>query len=435
MCTRLAVKNFTTAALASPFREAPFRLTAVKPAPAEARAHPLRAFALPIYGSTFLLAAGLGATIPIVPLFARELGGGVGLAGLAVAMRGLGTLALDVPAGLLVSRFDDRRVMTWGAALTAAAAAATVWAGSVAALLALLFATGGALALWAMARLHFLAEQVPEEARGRALSLAGGTGRCGVFVGPAVGGVVAEQAGLAAAFALQGLLTAGGVVALAAGFRQLRRRERRAPVTTSAPPAAEPGLGALLRTHVRPLLGAGGVSVVLQMLRTSRQLLVPLWGHEVGLGVAEIGLIVALSGGVDMLLFYPAGQVMDRRGRRATGVPSLALLSLGLALLPFASGFASLLAVGLLLGLGNGLSAGFVMTLGADLSPAAGRSRFLGIWRLVGDVGSAGGPMAVGALAAAVSLPTAATATAAVGVAGALLLAFVVGETRGRRPG
>jgi MFS family permease len=171
---------------------------------------------------------------------------------------------------------------------------------------------------------------------------------------------------------------------------------------------------------------------VLQILRTARHLLVPLWGDSIGLGVADIGLVVGLSSGLDMLLFYPAGQLMDRRGRRAAGVPSLTLLSVGIALLPWADSFASLLAVGLVLGLGNGLSAGFVMTLGADLSPAAGRSRFLGLWRLLGDVGSAAGPMLVGAVAAAVSLPGAAAATAITGAAGALLLLTHRGETGGR---
>ncbi len=105
--------------------------------PQSADMRSLRAFAVPIYGSTFLVAAGLGAALPITPLFAQELGAGVGLAGLAVAMRGLGTMSFDVPAGLLVSRFGDRRVMIWGAWITAAAAGATALVTNTAQLLAL----------------------------------------------------------------------------------------------------------------------------------------------------------------------------------------------------------------------------------------------------------------------------------------------------------
>jgi MFS family permease len=403
------------------------------PSPRAASGNGLRALALPIYGSTFLVAAGLGATLPVTPLFAQELGAGVGLAGIAVAMRGLGTMTLDVPAGLLVSRIGDRRVMVWGAAITAAVAAATASVASSALLLALLFASGAALALWAMARLHFLTEQVPAELRGRALSLAGGTGRFGMFVGPSAGGLFAERFGLEAAFVFQGVATAGAALLLIVGFRRLKAAHEPPHLSeVPASPVAEPSLLELLREHAGPLTGAGTIAIVLQFLRTARHLLVPLWGDSIGLSVAEIGLVVGLSSGLDMLLFYPAGQLMDRRGRRATGVPSLTLLSLGIALLPWATGFGSLLAVGLVLGLGNGLSAGFVMTLGADLSPVAGRSRFLGLWRLLGDVGTAAGPIGVGALAAAASLPAAAAATALTGAAGALLLLFVIGETRGR---
>jgi len=114
-------------------------------------------------------------------------------------------------------------------------------------------------------------------------------------------------------------------------------------------------------------------------------------------------------------------------------VPSLALLSLGLALLPLTDSFGGLLAVGLLVGLGNGLSAGFVMTLGADLAPEEGRSQFLGVWRLIGDVGSAAGPLLVGAVAQVATLGVAALAAAGLGALGALALAGLVGETL-RRP-
>jgi len=405
------------------------------PGPRATSGNGLRTLVLPIYGSTFLVAAGLGAALPITPLFAQELGAGVGLAGVAVAMRGLGTMALDVPAGLLVARIGDRRVMVWGAAITAAVAVATASVVSNTQLLALLFASGASLALWAMARLHFLTEQVPVELRGRALSLAGGTGRLGMFVGPSVGGLLAERFGLEAAFLFQAAAMAGAALLLVAGFRRLNAANEPSQLAeVQANPGADPGLRELLRDHAGAMAGAGTIAIVLQFLRTARHLLVPLWGDSIGLSVAEIGLVVGLSSGLDMLLFYPAGQLMDRRGRRATGVPSLTLLSLGIALLPWATGFGSLLAVGLVLGLGNGLSAGFVMTLGADLSPAAGRSRFLGLWRLLGDVGTAAGPIGVGALAAAVSLPGAAAATALTGAAGALLLLFVIGETRKLEP-
>ena len=61
---------------------------------------------------------------------------------------------------------------------------------------------------------------------------------------------------------------------------------------------------------------------------------------------------------------------MDRWGRRVVAVPSMFLLGLAHALLPLATTIAGLAVVAMLMGLGNGLSSGLIMTLGADVSPA-----------------------------------------------------------------
>ena len=53
---------------------------------------------------TFLFAVGQGAVLRVIPLFVRELGASVAVAGLGVAMRSLGTLVLprsfDCPQGV-----------------------------------------------------------------------------------------------------------------------------------------------------------------------------------------------------------------------------------------------------------------------------------------------------------------------------------------------
>ena len=61
-----------------------------------------------VYLPTFLFALGIGAVVPVIPLFARDLGAGDGLVGVIVAMRAIGTTTLDVPAGLAASRFGQR---------------------------------------------------------------------------------------------------------------------------------------------------------------------------------------------------------------------------------------------------------------------------------------------------------------------------------------
>ena len=67
-------------------------------------------------------------------------------------------------------------------------------------------------------------------------------------------------------------------------------------------------------------------------------------------------------------------------------------MGLGMAVLPLATDYLGLLAATAILGFGNGLGSGAMMTLGADLAPPGSSGEFLGVWRLIGDVGNAGAP-------------------------------------------
>jgi MFS family permease len=99
-------------------------------------------------------------------------------------------------------------------------------------------------------------------------------------------------------------------------------------------------------------------------------------------------------------------------------------------MIPVASGFAGLLAAAAVIGLGNGLGSGTMMTLGADLAPEGATGEFLGIWRLIGDAGAFIGPVAVGLLASAAGLRGSAVLLAVFGATAALTLALMVKETR-----
>jgi MFS family permease len=117
-----------------------------------------------------------------------------------------------------------------------------------------------------------------------------------------------------------------------------------------------------------------------------------------------VSLTVALAAALEMLVFYPAGHVMDRHGRRGVAVVSLLLMGGALLLMPLAQGTTALLVAAAVVGVGNGLSSGLVMTLGADHSPPAARAHFLGLWRLMSDIGSTCGPALLSALAALMTL-------------------------------
>ena len=85
----------------------------------------------------------------------------------------------------------------------------------------------------------------------------------------------------------------------------------------------------------------------------------------------------------------------------------------------------------LLVGFGNGIGSGMVMTLGADYSPSPGRAHFLGVWRLLSDIGATGGPILLSVATAAVSLAAGIMTAGLLGFAAAAVLGYWI--PRGNR--
>lgn len=366
----------------------------------------LRSLVLTVYLPALLFAVGQGAVIPVVALSASDLGATAAVATVIVAARGIGTMLFDVPAGALVGRLGERRAMAVGTAILTVALVGCIVSPNAWVFAACMFAMGCGWAMWMLARLAYVSEVMPPHLRGRALSTLGGVQRIGTFVGPFVGAGAIWAVGLDGAYVVHVVLAVAGWLVLVAIPD---------PHTTAAVGHAHLPIGEVVRAHRHVFATAGVAAACLGVLRVSRAAILPLWGDRIGLDATQISLIFGIGSAIDMTLFYPVGLASDRFGRRAVAVPCLLLLSAGFALVPLTDTFLQLAGVGLLMGLGNGLGSGIVMTLGADFAPADGRASFLGVWRLVSDVGQAGGPLVA---AAAMSLAGVATASGAIGLLG-----------------
>jgi MFS family permease len=157
--------------------------------------------------------------------------------------------------------------------------------------------------------------------------------------------------------------------------------------------------------------------------------LLPLVGVSLGLRPATIGLLVATGYTADLVLFPISGAIMDRVGRLAAMVPAYGLLAIGLFCLFFAESAIGVLVAGLIMGLGNGLSAGSLFTLGSDVAPEEGTGSFLSAVSVLTDSGRLLGPLLVGLAAGQWGLDAAAVMLGATMLLGLLWLSAVVGET------
>lgn len=353
-----------------------------------------RTLVLGVYVPVVVFESGMGAVLPVVAISATGLGASLAGAGLVVALIAVGHILGDVPAGALAARVGDRRAMLLGACAAGVALAGAALATHVVVLGACLTLLGAVSAVFTLARHSYLAETTPVERRARVLSTLAGLQRVGTFLGPFLGAGLMHVWGVPAAWwlAVGTSLVTALLVALVPDEEE----------HLGGPPSAT--LRQVVRDHRHVFATLGVAVLMVGAARGSRQTVLPLWSEHLGLSPATTSIVFGISGAVDMLLFYPAGKLMDARGRLWTAVPSMLVLAAGLALLPVTGAVASLTAVAMLIGLGNGMGAGILMTLGADVAPPSVRAQFLGVWRLCGDAGSAGGPLLVAAGAALGSL-------------------------------
>lgn len=386
----------------------------------------LRRLAIPAYGPSLLFGLGEGAILPVVALSARDLGASVPTAAAVVMLINVGSLLFNVPASVITHRFGERWAIVGAAALGVVASVLCALAPSLAVFASGVLLFGVSASVFMLARQSYLTEAIPAHYRARALSTLGGVMRVGVFVGPFLGAAAIQLTDLRGAYAVCGLalVVAGLVGALLPELPSRSTGSAATPVTVRG----------VLSEHRRTFLTVGVGIMLVAAVRASRQVVIPLWAENLGLSPQTASIVYGVAGGIDMLVFYPAGKVMDVRGRRWVTVPSMLVMGLALLAMPLTSGLVAFTVVSCVLGFGNGIGSGMVMTLGADFSPPVGRAQFLGIWRELSDIGATGGPALLSGFTALLSLGAAIAASGVIGLLAAVVLWRSVPSVTGRPP-
>ena len=305
-------------------------------------------FILPVYLPTFLISLAGGILIPVLPLYLREFEAGYGLVGLVLSGQAIGMLIMDVPSGMVMRRLGQRRAMIIGLGLVALSTLALFWARSVPEALLYRIFSGMGFSVFGVSRHAYIAENAVIGVRGRAVALFGGINRIGRFSGPAIGGMIGSALSLRAPFLITGLLIS---IALLLVIMMVPRTQATQFRESGSLKSYIQQLWSTAKDQYRILTTVGAGQLFAQMVRTGRDVLIPLYGADVlGLDVAQIGWISTIASAIDMTLFYPVGMVMDRWGRKYAIVPSFLVQGIGLALIPLTTGFLGLAAVGGLIG-------------------------------------------------------------------------------------
>jgi MFS family permease len=280
--------------------------------------------------------------------------------------------------------------------------------------------------VFALARGAYMTVAVPLSHRGRGLSMMGGANRLGLLIGPFVAAVVVQHTG---SVRNAWIITVVASIAIAltlllwSGDEKVNYNAESDPSEEDSKPS---GILATFTKRSDVLVRVGLAAGLINTMRTSRQVLVPLIGVALGLSAVTITTFVGICAIVDFVLFYFGGQLMDRFGRLWVAVPTM--LVFGAAHLVFAlvtdlpDPFVWYVGASVFLSIGNGLTSGIVATMGSDLADQRSPAAFLGSWRLVTQIGPAGAPVVIAALTGVYSIAVASFAMAGTSLVGALVL-------------
>ena len=325
-------------------------------------------------------------------LFALELGASPALAGAVVAMFAVVPMMLSVTAGRLIDRVGPRRPVRAGLALLTGAA-----------LLPFLFPALGTLVVSSMLLgvsfmlLHIGMNSVigahgrPEQ---RAINFSWLALSFSVSnsTGPLVAGYAIQGFGHAVAFAVLAVFPAIGLALLAVRRKPLPRPHH-------VPAGGERRLLDLLRVP-----GLQRTFIISGMLATGWDLygfLMPLYGTQLGLAPAKIGIIMSTFA-IATLVVRLALQVLIRRVRQWLLIAgSMSIAASSYLLFPFVSTVPLLIALSFVLGIGMGCSQPVIMSLLYEASPAGRQSEAVGVRTTMINASQTFIPLASGALSAA----------------------------------
>jgi len=314
--------------------------------------------------------------------------------------------------GALADRIGPRPVLFGGLLAFAAASAGFVLAGDPALVGLARLGQGAAAAAFSPAAGALVARLSPQRRRGRAFGGYGAWKGLGYTLGPLLGGVLITLGGYSLLFATLAVLAL--VVATWAALA--------VPSVPPLPRARQTVLGL-----VRRLAQAGFLRPTVVLAGTTAALAVgvgflPVVGATAGLGPLATGASVSLLAASAALVQPFAGRARDngRLPEIAGMAGGLALTAAGLVLATVLPGLAAILVAAVAIGIGTGVATplGF-----AQLSASAPPERLgqtMGAAEVGRELGDAGGPLLVGAIAAGAGLGTGLAVLAAVLALGAL---------------
>jgi DHA1 family multidrug resistance protein-like MFS transporter len=337
---------------------------------------------------------GLSMVSPILPSYAQDFHVSYALVGLIISAFGIARIIMDLPVGKVSQKFNKKLIMLIGLVLVSFSSILAGVAPSYSILLLARFIEGAGSAIFITTASILLGQVVSGTRRGTLMSIYSGMLLLGTIFGPSFGGALATSYNIHAPFFAYAIVSAIGIIPT---LVLPKESHAISPVHTSYTFSLRDIKDALSNNGFLLILPA---IFCLFFIRTGvRSTLFPLFAaNDLKLSADTIGILLTIAGITTALSMVPIGIISDRIGRRNPLILCLALsavFSIGIA---FATNFISLLVMIGAYGAAIGLS-GPIAAYVTDIAPPDKISIYMGLYRMIGDIGFVVGPLFLGFIA------------------------------------
>lgn len=276
----------------------------------------------------FLMIAGFGLVIPLLPFFAQAFDAEPWQVTLLFSAFSVGTFLGETVWGRLSDRIGRRPVLIVTIAMVGVTYAALAFAPNILAAFAIRFANGffaGNISTLQGA----LADITPADRRASRMGLMGSAFSAGFMTGPAIGGFLAQPSRGALGFQLPLLVAAGFALASTLAVILLVREHRPQGATTARRVKSAP----LREVFAHPIIGRMVlISVIVVAGFAGIEAIYGLWTElEFGWGPREIGLAFMVIGGLGAVCQgWLSGRLARKWGEPRVLAGGLVFMGLGL---------------------------------------------------------------------------------------------------------
>ena len=298
--------------------------------------------------SIFIALLGIGIIIPVMPVFASELGAGGFSLGMIIAAFSISRGILQPVVGSLSDRLGRKRFLVAGLFIYGLVGLLIPQAGSVFNLIAIRGFHGVGSAMIVPIAMAYMSSLAPAGQEGRYMSYLNIAMFCGIGCGPIIGGLFADLFGLASVFYVMAVLSFMAFILVVM------------TMPSQVPTGSSNGFS-LFRNVSLMLQNRRTLGILIARFSTmivmvpSMAFLPLLMSERMSASALQIGFVIACRTLVNAVLQVPAGKAVDAHNKLLLLAGGCVCLSGSILFIPFVQRFTVMLILYIMIGLGESI--------------------------------------------------------------------------------